>query len=177
MSDMNSLAYPYANALFDLVKAENKIDDWYIFLNTLSLIAITGEFKSAISNPDLTQKQIVDFLLSCLNSEDIELKNFLSLLYSNKRLSILPEIFLLFEKIVESYKCVGKAVIESAFIIDDEAVKQIEGLLSKKFGKKIFASVKVNQGLIGGIKIIIDDVVIDASIRSSLDKMATQLMK
>lgn len=177
MSDMNSLAYPYANALFDLVKVENKIDDWYTYLNTLSLIAKSGEFKNAISNPNITQKQIIDFLLSCLNSDNAELKNFLNLLYFNKRLSVLPEIFLLFEKIVEEYKSIGKAVIESAFMIDDKSIKQIEDRLSKKFGKKIFANVKVNQDLIGGIKIIIDDVVIDASIRSSLEKMATQLMK
>ena len=120
---------------------------------------------------------ILDALLDSLNSKSVELRNFLTLLYLNNRFNILNEIFDLFEKLLSDFKCIAKATIESAFAMKSEDKEQIEALLSKRFSRKITAVVEVNPELIGGIKIMIDDIVIDASIKGSLDKMTTQLMK
>ena len=177
MSEIKSLAHPYASAIFTLAKAENKLDDWFNYLNQLSMIGQTIEFKKAICNPKISQNMLIEMLLNYLKTSDVEIKNFLTLLYMNKRLNILDEIFVLFVKLVSDYKGVAKAVIKSAFVMNNQDKEQIEMLLSKKFSKKIAANVEVNPELIGGIKIMIDDIVIDASIKGSLEKMATQLMK
>lgn len=179
MANNNRLAYPYANALYDIAKAEDKIEIWLCTLKTLGLIGKMCEFKSLIYNPTIKLQQIIEILTSCLGLEanNKEVINFLTLLYSNGRLNILQEIFLLFEKMYDDDNKIGKSIIESAFSMSDEDKEQIEKLLSKKFGRNISAKVKVNPSLIGGIKIIIDDIVIDASIMGGLNKMATQLMR
>lgn len=177
MSDMNSLAHPYASAVFDLAKTSNKLDNWSLHLKKLSVVSRSSEFNDLTNNPKVSQKELLNFLLEILGTTDIEVENFLNLLFRNGRLSVLAEIYNLFEKLVEDYKNIGKALIQSAYVMGDEEKQQIEQLLSKKFCRKISASIEVNPELIGGIKIMIDDIVIESSIKGSLEKMATQLMK
>ncbi len=65
----------------------------------------------------------------------------------------------------------------SAFPISEKDKADFEQLLSKKFGRKIIVSVEIQTELIGGIKILINDTVIDASVKGSLNKMAAQIIQ
>ena len=177
MANNSNIAYPYANALYDVAKTKNTVTDYLVILDRLSKLSQTVEFKSILCNPKITQTQILDVLNVYLLVSDNDLENFIKVLMHNKRLTYLPEISSLFEKMYQDDKKIAKAVIESAFTISEVEKNQLEYILSKKFDKKILASIKINSALIGGIKIIIDDVVIDASVRGSLDKIATQLMR
>jgi F-type H+-transporting ATPase subunit delta len=47
--------------------------------------------------------------------------------------------------------------------------------LETKFKRKITAKVEVDPQLIGGVKIVVGDKVIDATVRGRLDAMATAL--
>ena len=105
-----------------------------------------------------------------------QLYSFLVLLCVNNRVLLLKEIHMLFEKMFESDNKIGKAKIESAFLLDAIDKEQIELKLSSKFGRKISAEVEINPALIGGVKIIVDDIVIDASILHSLNKLAMQIV-
>ncbi len=177
MSDMNNLAHPYASAVFELAKSTKRLEDWLSYLNKLSMLSQNSEFSSLIHNPKITREALLSLLLETSGSKDVEVEKFLNLLYTNARLNILSEIYNLYEKLIENYKNTGKALIKSAFAMSDNEIRQIEQLLSKKFGRVISAKVTINPELIGGIKIMIDDLVIESSIKGSLEKMATQLMK
>ncbi|MBY0380233.1 MAG: F0F1 ATP synthase subunit delta [Burkholderiales bacterium] len=176
MSNNSNIAYPYANALYDVAKTKNMVTDYLVVLERLSKLSQAVEFKNLLCNPKITRTQILDVLNSYLSSDN-DFENFIKLLMQNKRLNCLSDISSLFEKMYQDDKKIAKAVIESAFAIGEEEKNQLEIILSKKFDKSILVSVKINSALIGGIKIIIDDVVIDASVRGSLDKIATQLMR
>lgn len=173
----NSVAYPYARSLYEIAKNENKIDEWLSILKKLSEVSKAPDFIAIINNPKIEAQKIIEVLLGCVNSSHMQLKAFLELLNSNNRFGILAEIFMAFEKMFEEDAKVATAIIESAFPMKSEDREQIEKILSIKFGKTINADVTINSNLIGGIKIIIDDVVIDASIMGSLNKMATQLKR
>ena len=70
---------------------------------------------------------------------------------------------------------VVKAVITSAFPLSDtDKASLVEGL-AKKYGKRVEAEVKVDASLIGGARVQVGDDVIHASVRDTLDKMATAL--
>jgi len=174
---MNSLAHPYANAVFDLAKSSNNLNSWKNYLLVLAEVANTEEFSLLINNPKFSNEEIISSLLGFVKDPNKELENFLRLLQSNNRLSILPEIFILFDKLVEDEENTARAVIQSAFAMNDQDKQQFEELLSKKFGRKILAEVKVDPELIGGVKILINDTVIDASVKGSLEKMAAQIIK
>ena len=173
----NNLAHPYANALFELAKAENTIDAWLSDLTSLAEIAQSKDFSALSSNPRISRSAMLNTLLELLGKTSEPLVQFLSLLQENDRLHVLPEIFALFEQKVEEDRNTAKAVIQSAYALSDSDKGKLEKLLSDKFGKSITASVEVNAELIGGIKVLINDVVIDASVKGSLNNLATQLIR
>lgn len=177
MNKGNSLAYPYANAIFEIAKANNSIDKWLSYLSTMSDVSKLEGFKLAVSNPTLSKDVIVDILLSAINNQEQSLNSFINLLMQNNRINLLDVIYLSYKKIVDQYLNNDQAIIETAFLINDKDKKDLENILSKKFGKNISATIKVNPDLIGGIKIILDDVVIDSSIKGNINRMFSKVMK
>ena len=172
----NNLAHPYANALFELAKKENTVDEWLSILKVLSEVALSEQFMSLVSNPELDKKKILAILQGFLDKPSNQVERLLEILQDNDRLSALPGIYTLFVQKVEADRNMAKAVIQSAYALSDADRIKIEQLLSKKFGKTIEASVEVKQDLIGGIKILINDTVVDYSVKGSLLNMTTKLI-
>lgn len=177
MANMSSLAHPYANAAFALAKSQNSIDNWLENLSDLSQVVKNKGFNNLIDNPKISAPDIIKILVSFVKKPNKLLDNFLVTLQENNRLILLHDIFVLFDKMAEDEKNTSKAIILSAFPMSEEDKTDFEQLLSKKFGRKIIASVEVKTELIGGIKILINDTVIDASVKSSLGKMAAQIIQ
>lgn len=177
MTDMSSLAHPYANAIFALAKSNNNIDNWLENLADLSMVAKSKGFINLIDNPKIASSVIIDTLVSFVKSPNKLLNKFLITLRENGRLVLLSDIFLLFEKMAQDEQNMSKAIIQSAYPMSDRDKVELEQLLSKKYNRKIIASVEVQPELIGGIKVLINDTVIDASVKSSLNKMAAQIIQ
>lgn len=177
MAHMSSLAHPYANALFALAKSNNNIDGWLENLSELAHIANSENFTNLIDNPKFSAKDIINIIVSLVKSPNKLLINFLETLQVNSRLNLLSDIFILFEKMAQDEQNTSKAVIQSAYAISDQDKAEFEQILSKKYNRKIMASVEINPELIGGIKILINDTVIDASVKSSINKMAAQIIQ
>jgi F-type H+-transporting ATPase subunit delta len=176
MNKVNSLAYPYANAIFEIAKRNNNIDKWSNYLSIMSEASKLEGFKLAVSNPLLSTKSILNLLLENVGKGDDDLKRFLDLLVKNNRLDLFESIFYTYKKIMENYNNQDSAIIETAFMIDDKDKKELETILTKKFGKNVSAIIKLNPDLIGGIKIILDDIVIDSSVKGNINKMFSQLL-
>ena len=92
-----------------------------------------------------------------------------------KRQSILPAITSAFEELKAQDEGVLDAQIIAAAKISDKEVKDLVKRLETKFGKKITASVTVDPEIIGGIKIVVGDTVIDASVKGQLQNLAYAL--
>lgn len=177
MTDLSSLAHPYANAVFALAKSQSDINGWLSNLSDLALAAQNKDFTKLINNPSISASDVVVTLVSFVATPNKLLNNFLVTLQENNRLALLSAIYELFERMAEDEQNTAKAVIQSAYPMADTDRIEIEQLLAKKFGRKIVASVEVHTGLIGGIKILINDTVIDASVKGSLNKMAAQVIQ
>lgn len=178
MADMSSsLAHPYANAVFALAKSQNNIDSWLDNLSDLAQVVKSAGFINLIDNPKISPAEIIKILVGFVQKPTKSLNNFLITLQENNRLTLLGDIFVLFEKMAQDEQNTSKAVILSAFPMNEKDKTDFEQLLSKKFGRKIMASVEIQTSLIGGIKILINDTVIDASVKSSLNKMAAQIIQ
>ena len=175
MSNLNNLAHPYANALFDLAKANNNVKQWLATLSQIKQISETSKFNELVSHPKISSEDVVKIILEMLNNSNQEVINFLELLAKNDRLLVIPFIFDLFDELVRQDQNMASAIIQSAFAMSTQEKNQFETILSKKFNKKINAIVEINPELIGGIKVLVNNTVIDASIKGSLEKMAIQL--
>ena len=176
MAESVTIARPYAEALFRVAKESGHLAQWAERLALLGQLAANPEARAAISDPNVAEAQLVDlFRSACGTAVDAELSNFIQLLSKNDRLALLPEIAALYEKYKQAEEGIKQAEIVSAFPIDASQVNALVPQLEAVFKSRLETSVTVDLSLIGGVKVIVGDQMLDASVRGKLDAMATAL--
>ena len=175
MTELATIARPYAEALFRVAKSGN-IAAWSDLVSEMAAVAALPDVKSFASNPKLTDRQIVETFLSLLKSKvNTQAKNFIGMLVENGRLSLLPEIGMQFQALKNAAQGAADAEITSAFELTDAQVKDLVATLEKKFGRKLNPTVKVDNSLIGGVRVAVGDEVLDTSVRTKLQTMYAAL--
>ncbi len=175
MAEVTTLARPYAEAIFKLADQANSLGNWSATLERLSTAAAQSNVRDAIGDPKTTTSDLVELFGGVVDLGTAEVKNFLTLLGDNGRLTLLPQIRTLFEEMKHRREGVLEAEITSAFPMEDLQLGTLVGHLEAKYKRKIQPHVSVDKELIGGVKIVIGDEVIDASVRGKLQHMATAL--
>ena len=174
--DTITIARPYAEAAFRVAKEKNALDLWSQMLELLERIATDASIARCIGDPDVSSQQLASVVLGvCGERLDGAGKNFVQVLVANDRLARLPEIRALFEDLKREHEGILEARIYSAFALDDEQKSGMVRRLESKYQRKVSAQVSVDPQLIGGVKIVVGDRVLDATVRGKLETMAAAL--
>jgi F-type H+-transporting ATPase subunit delta len=176
MAEAITIVRPYAVAAFRLAKEQNALARWSEMLGYASAIASDAQMKAVIDDPKVIASDLERLFLSlCEKKLDKAGENLIKMLVEYGRLALLPEMAQAFEELKAQDEGVLQAEITAATKPSDSEIKALVNRLEAKFGKKIETSVKVDPEIIGGIKIVIGDTVIDASVRGQLQEMAYAL--
>lgn len=177
MAEIATLARPYAEAVFRLADAGAALPAWSNTLRALAQAAGHPAMQECLATYDLTKAQLRELFLS-LSPQDIsaEAKNFIGLLIENDRLALLPEIFAQFETLKNRREGVVDAEISTAFELDAAQLASLVADLERRFKRKIKPKVRVEPELIGGVRVVVGDEVIDGSVRGKLNAMAAGLL-
>jgi F-type H+-transporting ATPase subunit delta len=172
MAELATIARPYAEALFkaggDAAAAEQ--------VNALAAIANDPQLRQFADNPKVSTGQVYDLITAVVKTPlTAMVQNFLHTVLDNGRLATLPEIAAQFQALVNARSGVSDATIYSAFAIDSSALAAVVPALEKRFAKKLNASVVVQPELIGGIRVVVGDEVLDTSVKARLEQMKTAL--
>jgi F-type H+-transporting ATPase subunit delta len=145
-------------------------------LQALAAVAGNPDMQQLADNPKVLPKQVIDVITGVAKTPlDPKVSNLLATVVDNGRLAALPEIAAQFNALVKSRSGTSDATIESAFPIDDAQLPQVVAALEKRFGRKLNATVVVDPGLIGGIRVVVGDEVLDTSVRARLERMRLAL--
>lgn len=175
MAELATIARPYAEALFRVAKSGN-LAAWSDLVSEMAAVAALPDVKSFASNPKIPDQQVAETFLSLLKSNVTpEAKNFVGMLVENGRLTSLPEIGVQFHALKNAAEGAADAEITSAFELTDAQVKDLVATLEKKFGRKLNPTVKVDNSLIGGVRVAVGDEVLDTSVRAKLQRMHVAL--
>lgn len=176
MAELTTIARPYAEAAFRLAREENALPVWSDMLRFMGSVVADPQVATALDNPRLGSGEEESLLLSVAGDRLSPVgRNFVRVLIEADRVTLLPQIAGLFETLKAEAEGVAKATIATAFPLDDVQVRALTAALEHRFGKKIEATVEVDQSLIGGVRIAVGDTVIDGSVKARLDAMAVQL--
>lgn len=176
MAEIATIARPYAEAAFRLARERQALANWSDALGRLAQVAADPEAAALIGNPNVPAAQVEDLFRAASGAgADDELGNFIRLLADNARLACLPEVARQFEDMKRGEEGVKDAVIHSAFPLDDAQMQNLKALLEARFASRLQLSVTVEPGLIGGIKVVVGDQVLDTSVRSKLAAMRAAL--
>jgi len=174
MAEPSTVARPYAEAAFKLADASGSLAKWSQMLAGLAQMGQDERVRAAVADPNLADAKVAGLFISVLSlSGDAE--NFVRVLAENGRLELLPQIREQFEALKNQREGVVEAEVHSAFELSEAQVSELQQRLEKKTGRKVRTKIVVDKGLIGGVKIVIGDKVIDGSARAQLAALETAL--
>jgi len=177
MAEIATLARPYAEAVFRLADAGGALAAWSGTLRTLAQVVAHPDMQECLAKYDLTAGQLRELYLSlCPGDLSAETKTFIGLLIEYDRLTLLPEIFAQFETLKNEREGVVDAQIATAFALEGEQLASLVADLEKRFKRKINPQVSIDSDLIGGVRVVVGDEVIDGSVRGKLNAMAAGLL-
>ena len=176
MAEPSTVARPYAEAAFKLADEAAALAKWSEMLAALAQVAQNERVRTAIADPNLSDAKVAGVFISILSGKlSGEAENFVRVLARNDRLSLLPEIRQQFEVLKNERQGVIEAEVQSAFELNEAQLKDLVERLEKRTGRKVRPHVSVDRELIGGVKIVLGDKVIDGSARAQLAALETAL--
>ncbi|MDF0605774.1 F0F1 ATP synthase subunit delta [Neisseriaceae bacterium TC5R-5] len=176
MAELITVARPYAEAVYSLATEQRSLDQWSQTLAWLAAMVNNPDLAAVITNPKHTAQELEALLLDVLGTHGNEnSKSFLATLIESKRLMLLPYIAEQFEELKAQAEGIVEAVVETAYPMNDQQKAELTDMLSKKYGKTVQLDVHDNPNLIGGVRVMVGDEVIDASVRGKLQAMAVSL--
>lgn len=176
MAEISTIARPYAVAAYKLGRDQKALAKWSEMLGFASAVASDAQMQAFIEDPKVISSELeATFLTVCGDKLNEQGQNLIKVLVEYGRMSILPAITEAFEELKAQDEGTLDAQIIAAAKPSAAEVKDLVKRLEAKFGKKIEANVSVDAELIGGIKIIVGDTVIDASVKGQLQNLAYTL--
>ena len=174
MAKLATIARPYAEALFKACASD--LSSTAVWVDELGQIAANAQLLQFADSPKVTDVQVFDLIASVAKSALPDAaKNFLRTVIGNGRLSVLPEIAAQFHALKNAQSGSSDAVVYSAFPIDAGALAEVAVMLEKRFGRKLNPSVVLQPELIGGIRVVVGDEVLDTSVKARLEQMKVAL--
>jgi len=157
MAELATIARPYAEALFkasDATSAPALAGE----IQVLASVAGDAQLRAFASNPNVSTDQVLDVIGSVVKAPlSAAAKNLLLLALVNARSGV------------------SDAVVYSAYAIEPAQLADIKVTLEKRFGRKLDPTVVVQPELIGGIRVVVGDEVLDTSVKARLEQMKVAL--
>ena len=180
MSELTTIARPYAKAVFDFAIEQRSIDKstvkkWEEMLGFLAEVVENDTMKDFLTS-SFSAEKLADTVISiCGEQVDQYGQNLIRLMAENKRLTVLPIVFKEFQHYVEEYNAIAEVQVTSAQPLSIAQQEKVAAAMEKKLARKIKLNCNVETSLIAGVIIRTDDFVIDGSSRGQLNRLANEL--
>lgn len=176
MSELSTLARPYAEAAFRLAQGENDLAAWSARMKTLAAIASDSQLVRLNADPAVASDRVAKLVIEVAGADLGERgANFVKVLAENGRLALLPVIAEQFETLKAHAEGTLEATITSAQALTQSQLDELVAGLKAKFNRAVNVQVAVDPELIGGAVIAIGDQVIDGSVKGRLQRMSFAL--
>ncbi len=182
MAEHAAIARPYAEAVFELARDAGQLDQWSNALHAVAEVVADPEIKLRISAPGVDRSARVGIIYDVTAQTAVggiknpdEFRNLLRLLADNGRLPVLGHIAEQFDKLKAEVQNRIDVVLTAASPVDEAQQARIAEALKTRFGREVNMHFQLDESLIGGARLQAEDLVIDGSVRTDLEKLASAL--
>jgi F-type H+-transporting ATPase subunit delta len=184
MAENRGIARPYADAAFEIARDTNTLGPWSDWLHVAAAVVGDAAVAGLIDRPHTDKNELVELIGgicrdagSDSSADRAQLTNLLRLLAENDRLPVLPDIAELFDKRKADVENSIDVVLTAATQVDQVQQEKIIAALKRRFGREVNLHFQLDEKLIGGARLQADDLVIDGSVRTGLEKLSSALTK
>jgi F-type H+-transporting ATPase subunit delta len=175
MAELATIARPYAEAFFKVVGAHDAAAS-AAQLDAIAAVAVDPQLRQLADSPKSTVTQVYELIAGVVNTPlSPPVSNLLKAMIDNGRLAALPEVASQFHALANAQSGVAEAVVYSAFPIEGAQLQDVWASLEKRFGRKLSGRVELEPELIGGIRVVVGDEVLDTSVKARLAQMKAAL--
>ena len=174
MAELATIARPYAEALFKTAGAD--LAGTATWLDELAAIASNVQLQQYAANPGVSSAQTFEVISAVAKNMSEAAQNFLRTVIDNGRISVLPEISRQFRLLKNTQGGSSDASVYSAFPLDGAALDVLSATLEKRFGRQLNLKVELEPELIGGVRVVVGDEVLDTSVKARLEQMKAALI-
>ncbi|NDV90862.1 F0F1 ATP synthase subunit delta [Alteromonas sp. 345S023] len=175
MSELTTVARPYAKAAFDFAVEKQAVAKWQEMLTFAGAVAENEEMHQLLTGAVAADTLADIFTNVCGEQLDDHGQNLVKVLAENKRLAVLPEISTMFDAFKAEYDKEVEVDVTSATALNDAQQAELAASLEKRLARKVKLNCNVDPALIAGLVVKTGDTVIDGSVKSKLNRLADAL--
>jgi len=170
-----SLAGRYASALFDLARDERQIDAVSHSLELLAQALVDSrEFTELVTSPLIGRDQAGNAMAAIAGQLSLDpiTTNFLGVLARNGRKGQLQSVIRAFRRLAAEHRGETTAEVVTANPLNDDQLAALKQRLRARAGRDVAIETRIDPEILGGIVIKMGSQMIDASIRTKLNRLA-----
>ncbi|KGJ92500.1 F0F1 ATP synthase subunit delta [Colwellia psychrerythraea] len=175
MSELTTVARPYAKAAFDFAVEAKAMDNWLAQLAFAAEVAQDETIIGYISGGASVEQAQTLFLNVCGEQVDSQGQNFLKVMAKNERLLVLPQVLEQFIELKAEFEQEVTVDVTSAVEVTAEQKTTLSAALEKRLARKVKLNCFVDVSIVSGLVIKAGDMVIDGSVKGKLNRLATTL--
>ncbi len=175
MSELTTIARPYAKAAFDFAVEADAVESWLEQLTFATQVSKDDTIKTYLSGGVSVEQATTLFLNVCGEQVDSKGQNFLKLLAENHRLLALPQVLEQFCELKAEHEKTVNVNILCAVELKTAQTEILSAALEKRLARKVKLNCKVDKSIISGLVIQAGDMVIDGSIQGKLNRLSQSL--
>ena len=176
MAERATIARPYAKAAFAYARDAKAFAAWSDGLMLAAAIVTDARVAAFTKSPRWTATDLTEFVAGIAGAKlDAGMRNFLGVLAENHRLLLLAEIATQYEVLRAAVENTVDVEVVSAVALDAAQSAKLAEALAQRFKRQVRMQISVDSTLLGGAIVRAGDLVIDGSLRSRLERLATDL--
>ncbi|MDO6427655.1 F0F1 ATP synthase subunit delta [Thalassotalea sp. 1_MG-2023] len=175
MSELTTIARPYAKAAFEYAVAAGAVDAWQEMLVFASEVSTNETMTSYLSGGASVEQAQDLFIKVCDEQLNPQGQNLIKVMAENERLLVLPQVSEQFGLLKAEYEKEITVDVSSAVELTADQQSSISAALEKRLARKVKLNCIVDESVVSGLVIKAGDMVIDGSVRGKLNRLATTM--
>jgi len=174
----SQISVRYAKALFQSAAEKKILDEIFRDMELLTEACKVDEFQYLLEQPSLQASQKCNLVESLLKTHLHQISlSMIELVIRNKREIYLPGIARNYKELYRKAKGIRSAKLVTAYPVEEEEVEKLKVLIRKAFNEDVELTKTLDEEIIGGFVLTIEDMQYDASVARNLHKMKNQLLQ
>ncbi|MFS1563337.1 MAG: F0F1 ATP synthase subunit delta [Candidatus Arsenophonus phytopathogenicus] len=175
MSEITTVARPYAKAAFDFAVENQLVDKWQNMLSFIAEATRNQQIGKLLSGSIAPETLAKTFITICGDEIDEHVRNLIRIMAENGRLSTLPEVLKQFIQLRAFLESTVDIDVISATELNEKQQFKISAAMEKRLSRKVKLNCKIDKSVIAGVIIRAGDLIIDGSVRGRIERLTDVL--